>query len=138
MQAIERLNLDGLLALWHPPKRIERGRPRFRRVMIANVAGGPGRRAMIKSELVQRIAEQNPHLYQRDVENIVNADPRRDHRGDGARRPRRVARLRRVLGQAPPGAHRPQSAHRRDVAVDQKSVPFFKTGKEMRERLNKA
>ena len=28
---------------------------------------------MIKSELVQRISEQNPHLYQRDVENIVNA-----------------------------------------------------------------
>ena len=28
---------------------------------------------MIKSELVQRIYEQNPHLYQRDVENIVNA-----------------------------------------------------------------
>lgn len=28
---------------------------------------------MIKSELVQRIAESNPHLYQRDVENIVNA-----------------------------------------------------------------
>ena len=27
---------------------------------------------MIKSELVQRIAVQNPHLYQRDVENIVN------------------------------------------------------------------
>jgi len=24
------------------------------------------------------------------------------------------------------------------VSVDQKSVPFFKTGKEMRERLNKA
>jgi integration host factor subunit beta len=28
---------------------------------------------MIKSELVQRIAENNPHLYLRDVENIVNA-----------------------------------------------------------------
>ncbi len=28
---------------------------------------------MIKSELVQRIAEQNPHLYQRDVEHIVNS-----------------------------------------------------------------
>src|ERR687897_906302 len=28
---------------------------------------------MIKSELVLKIAEQNPHLYQRDVENIVNA-----------------------------------------------------------------
>ena len=28
---------------------------------------------MIKSELVQRIAAKNPHLYQRDVERIVNA-----------------------------------------------------------------
>ena len=28
---------------------------------------------MIKSSLVQTIAEQNPHLYQRDVEIIVNA-----------------------------------------------------------------
>jgi len=30
---------------------------------------------MIKSELVQRISERNPHLYQRDVEHIVNAIP---------------------------------------------------------------
>ena len=29
---------------------------------------------MIKSDLVWKIAERNPHLYQRDVENIVNAD----------------------------------------------------------------
>jgi integration host factor subunit beta len=28
---------------------------------------------MIKSELIQRIADLNPHLYQRDVEKIVNA-----------------------------------------------------------------
>lgn len=28
---------------------------------------------MIKSELVQRIAERNGHLYQRDIENIVTA-----------------------------------------------------------------
>ena len=28
---------------------------------------------MIKSELVQHIATQNPHLYQRDIENIINA-----------------------------------------------------------------
>ena len=27
---------------------------------------------MIKSELIERIAAQNPHLYQRDVEKIVN------------------------------------------------------------------
>ena len=28
---------------------------------------------MIKSELVSRLAERNPHLYQRDVEHIVNS-----------------------------------------------------------------
>ena len=92
---------------------------------------------MIKSELVQRIAAQNPHLYQRDVENIVNAilgeivnalarGDRVELRGFGAfsvkNRPARTGRNPRT------GAH---------VSVDQKSVPFFKTGKEMRERLNR-
>ena len=28
---------------------------------------------MIKSELVLRVAEQNPHLYNKDVEKIVDA-----------------------------------------------------------------
>jgi integration host factor subunit beta len=92
---------------------------------------------MIKSELVQRIAARNPHLYQRDVENIVNAilgeitsalarGDRVELRGFGAfsvkRRPARTRR------NPPTGEH---------VAVDPKSVPFFKTGKEMRERLNR-
>jgi integration host factor subunit beta len=96
------------------------------------------RHPMIKSELVQRISEQNPHLYQRDVENIVNAilgevvaamarGDRVELRGFGAfsvkNRPARTGRNPRT------GAH---------VSVDQKYVPFFKTGKEMRERLNKA
>ena len=91
---------------------------------------------MIKSELVQRIAENNPHLYQRDVENIVNAildevtnalarGDRVELRGFGAfavkRRDARQGRNPRT------GAN---------VAVDEKSVPFFKTGKELRERLN--
>lgn len=93
---------------------------------------------MIKSELVQRIADQNPHLYQRDVENIVSAilneivaalarGDRVELRGFGAfsvkHRPARTGRNPRT------GAH---------VKVGQKSVPFFKTGKEMRERLNKS
>jgi integration host factor subunit beta len=84
---------------------------------------------MIKSELVQRIASQNPHLYQRDVENIVNAIlgeiTSAMAQGDRVelRRPARTGRNPRT------GAH---------VSVEQKSVPFFKTGKEMRERLNKA
>ena len=91
---------------------------------------------MIKSELVQRIAERNPHLYLRDVENVVNAildeiaaamarGDRVELRGFGAfsvkRRNARVGRNPRT------GAH---------VEVDEKIVPFFKTGKELRERLN--
>jgi integration host factor subunit beta len=93
---------------------------------------------MIKSELVQKVAEANPHLYQRDVENIVEAildeitfalarGDRVELRGFGAfsvkNRPARTGRNPRT------GAH---------VAVEKKSVPFFKTGKEMRERLNRS
>lgn len=91
---------------------------------------------MIKSELVQRIADANPHLYQRDVELIVNAildeivgalsrGDRVELRGFGAfsvkNRPARIGRNPRT------GAK---------VSVDEKHVPYFKTGKEMRERLN--
>ncbi len=91
---------------------------------------------MIKSELVQRIANRNPHLYLRDVEKIVNAildeitgalsrGDRVELRGFGAfsvkHRDARVGRNPRT------GAH---------VPVSEKTVPFFKTGKEMRERLN--
>ena len=95
----------------------------------------PGRQ-VIKSELVQRLAAKNPHLYQRDVERIVNAildeitaaltrGDRVELRGFGAFSiKRREARL----GRNPrTGEH---------VDVDQKAVPFFKTGKDMRERLN--
>ncbi len=91
---------------------------------------------MIKSELVQRIADRNPHLYQRDVENIVNAildeivqalanGNRVELRGFGAfatkKRDGRVGRNPRT-GEA--------------VKVDEKLVPAFKTGKELRLRLN--
>jgi integration host factor subunit beta len=91
---------------------------------------------VIKSELVQAIAAENPHLYQRDVEHIVNAileaitealarGDRVELRGFGAfsvkNRPARTGR-------------NPRTGAR--VQVDEKHVPFFKTGKEMRERLN--
>ncbi|MEE2950085.1 integration host factor subunit beta [Fulvimarina manganoxydans] len=91
---------------------------------------------MIKSELVQTIANRNPHLYQRDVELIVNAifdeitealceSNRVELRGFGAfsvkNRPPRTGRNPRT-GEA--------------VEVSEKWVPFFKPGKELRERLN--
>ena len=91
---------------------------------------------MIKSELIARLAEQNPHLYQRDVERIVTTvfdeitdalrrGDRVELRGFGAfsvkRRPARIGR-------------NPRTGD--SVAVAEKHVPFFKTGKEWRERLN--
>jgi integration host factor subunit beta len=103
---------------------------------LSGKIGRKGSCELIKSELVQRIADRNPHLYLRDVENIVNAilaeitnalsrGDRVELRGFGAfsvkRRDARVGRNPRT------GAH---------VSVEEKSVPFFKTGKEMRERLN--
>ena len=92
---------------------------------------------MTKSELILRLAEMNPHLFQRDIERIVSTifeeisgalarGDRVELRGFGAfsvkHRPARTGRNPRT------GAH---------VSVDKKSVPFFKTGKEMRERLNR-
>ena len=91
---------------------------------------------MIKSELVARIAARNPHLYQRDVENIVNTilgtivdamknGDRVELRGFGAfsvkKRDARTGR-------------NPRTGD--SVDVDEKHVPFFKTGKLLRDRLN--
>ncbi len=92
---------------------------------------------MIKSELVQMLASENPHLFQRDIETIVNAIL--DEVGDAMARGDRVEL--RGFG-AFSVKHRPARAGRNPrtgahVPVDQKSVPFFKTGKEMRERLNR-
>jgi integration host factor subunit beta len=93
-------------------------------------------RAMIRSELIQKIADENPHLYQRDVERIVNTvfeevtsamarGDRVELRGFGAfsvkRRDARVGR-------------NPRTGE--TVHVEEKHVPFFKTGKLLRDRLN--
>ena len=91
---------------------------------------------MIRSELIQKIADDNPHLFQRDVERIVatifdeitdalaNGD-RVELRGFGAfsikRRDARVGR-------------NPRTGE--SVSVEAKAVPFFKTGKLLRDRLN--
>src|SRR5262249_19305085 len=92
---------------------------------------------MIKSELIQRVSSQNPHLYQRDIEKIVSAIL--DQIVEALRRGDRVelrgfgafsAKLR--------GAHQGRNPRTGAVvSVAKKAVPFFKTGKEMRERLNR-
>lgn len=91
---------------------------------------------MIKSQLIQILADENPHLYQRDVERIVSAvfdeitealarGDRVELRGFGAfsvkHREARTGRNPRT-GEA--------------VEVPEKRVPFFKTGKDLRDRMN--
>lgn len=91
---------------------------------------------MLKSELITRIAAMNPHLYHRDVEKIVNVvldeivgalarGDRVELRGFGAFT---------VKHRAPRVGRNPRTGAA--VDVDEKFVPFFKTGKELRERLN--
>ncbi len=91
---------------------------------------------MIRSELIQKISDENPHLFQRDVERIVNTvfeeiieamagGDRVELRGFGAfsvkKRDARIGR-------------NPRTGE--SVQVEEKHVPFFKTGKLLRDRLN--
>jgi integration host factor subunit beta len=91
---------------------------------------------MTKSELIALIAERNPHLYQRDVERIVSTifdeiaaalsrGDRVELRGFGAfsvkRRDARTGR-------------NPRTGE--SVDVSEKAVPYFKTGKQLRDLLN--
>jgi len=92
---------------------------------------------MIKSELVQKLATQSPHLYERDLKRVVNIvldeivsalknSDRVELRGFGTFTAKeRIART----GSNP----------RTGVAIEvtAKKAQAFKPGKEMRERLNK-
>lgn len=92
---------------------------------------------MIKSELVQLITDKNPHLYQRDVENIVNAilDEITDALANGNRVELRGFGAFSVKNRPARTGRNPRTGA--SVQVDEKWVPFFKTGKDLRERLNK-
>ncbi len=91
---------------------------------------------MIKSELVLKIAEQNPHLYQRDVENIVNAilDTIADALARGDRVELRGFGAFSVKKRDARTGRNPRTGE--TVSVSEKVTPVFKTGKDMRLRLN--
>ena len=91
---------------------------------------------MTKSDLLAQVAARNPHLYQRDVERLVTSifdeiskalgrGDRVELRGFGAfsvkRRDSRIGR-------------NPRTGE--SVAVAEKAVPYFKTGKQLRDLLN--
>ncbi len=91
---------------------------------------------MTRSQLILRLAELNPHLYHRDVERIVATvfdeisaalarGDRVELRGFGAFSvKRRAARI----------GRNPRTGDMVQVAA--KHLPYFKTGKELRERIN--
>ena len=92
---------------------------------------------MTKSELILRIGEINPHLYHRDVERIVTTifdeisaalarGDRVELRGFGAFS---------TKARDPRTGRNPRTGEA--VEVSAKSVPYFKPGKELRERINK-
>ena len=91
---------------------------------------------VIKSELVQIVAARNPHLYHRDVENIVNAvlDEITDALAAGNRVELRGFGAFSVKNRPSRSGRNPRTGDA--VFVEEKWVPFFKTGKELRERLN--
>ena len=92
--------------------------------------------ALIKSELIARIAAANPHLYHRDIERIVNVifDEIVDALARGDRVELRGFGAFTVKHRPPRTGRNPRTGT--SVSVDEKFVPFFKTGKELRERLN--
>lgn len=92
--------------------------------------------SLIKSQLIQNITDANPHLFVRDVERIVNtifneitnslADGNRvELRGFGAFS---VQHRKARIGRNPKTGEA--------VEVEEKFIPRFKTGKEMRLKLN--
>ena len=91
---------------------------------------------MIKSELVQIIANRNPHLFLRDVENIVNAifEEIADALAVGNRVELRGFGAFSTRGRDARQGRNPRTGESVDVPA--KRVPYFKPGKEMRERLN--
>lgn len=91
---------------------------------------------MTKSELIQRLAERHPHLTQRDVERIVSTvfDEIADALARGQRVELRGFGAFSIKQRDARTGRNPRTGEA--VHVTEKVVPFFKTGKQLRERLN--
>ena len=93
---------------------------------------------MTKSELILRLAELNPNLYQRDIERIVNCffDTITDALAEGKRVELRGFGAFSVRHRDARQGRNPRTGE--SVDVNEKKVPFFKMGKSMLERLNQS
>jgi len=91
---------------------------------------------MIKSELIAKLAVENPHLTQKDVERVVSVifDRMTDALVQGGRVELRGFGAFSVRARPARAGRNPRTGE--SVSVRAKAVPFFKSGKELRERLN--
>ena len=91
---------------------------------------------MTKSELIAKLAEANPHLYQRDVERIVTTifDEITNALAQGDRVELRGFGAFSVKERGARTGRNPRTGE--SVEVESKYIPYFKTGKQLREKLN--
>ena len=92
---------------------------------------------MTKSELIERIAMNNPHLYITDVERLVNTvfNTMRDALEDGNRVELRGFGAFGVKTRNARVARNPRNGL--EVSVKEKNVPYFRCGRVLKERINK-
>lgn len=91
---------------------------------------------MTKSELIARIAELNPHLYQSDAEKIVSTvfDEIGAALANGNRVELRGFGVFSVRSRNARAGRNPRTGEQ--VSVEAKNVPFFKAGKKLKDMLN--
>jgi integration host factor subunit beta len=90
---------------------------------------------MTKSELIQRLSKRYPHLYQRDIEVLVNTmfDEITNALSSGNRVELRGFGAFSVRQREARAARNPKNGDM--VSVGQRHAVYFRTGKELRERV---
>jgi integration host factor subunit beta len=91
---------------------------------------------LIKSELIAKLAAENPHLTHRDIERVVGVILERMITAleEGGRVELRGFGAFSVRSRPARNGRNPRTGD--SVFVPAKHVPFFKSGKELRSRLN--
>ncbi|PXW66255.1 integration host factor subunit beta [Loktanella sp. PT4BL] len=91
---------------------------------------------MIRSELIARLAAENPHLYRSEIEKVVAAvfDTISTHLAAGGRVELRGFGVFGVRHRSVGRRCNPRTGE--IMTLDAKSAPFFRTGKDLHKRLN--
>ena len=92
--------------------------------------------SLIKSKLIEKLTDQNNHLFTRDLERVVNTifNEITQSLADGKRVELRGFGAFSVQHRAARVGRNPRSGE--SVHVEEKYIPRFKTGKELRLKLN--